>query len=113
MLSLGLRAAWELLSELASRHNSVLLPLQQVTSSYLSSAGVNPACYADTGIALRVSMVERESGNKKQLLAWFVEHAKYNSNKNSNELIMMEMVSLPVQMPIIYVVRFLMVQGVL
>lgn len=69
MLSLGLRAAWELLSELASRHNSVLLPLQQVTSSYLSSAGVNPACYADTGIALRVSMVERESGNKKQLLA--------------------------------------------
>lgn len=71
MLSLGLRAAWELLSELASRHNSVLLPLQQVTSSYLSSfsAGVNPACYADAGIALRVSMVERESGNKKQLLA--------------------------------------------
>lgn len=42
-----------------------------------------------------------------------MEHAKYNSNKNSNELIMMEMVSLPVQMPIIYVVRFLMVQGVL
>lgn len=69
MLSLGLRAAWELLSELASRHNSVLLPLQQVTRSYLSSAGVNPACYADAGIALRVSMVERESGNKKQLLA--------------------------------------------
>lgn len=38
MLSLGLRAAWELLSELASRHNSVLLPLQQVKSSYLSSS---------------------------------------------------------------------------
>lgn len=42
-----------------------------------------------------------------------MKHAKYNSNKNSNELITIEMVSLAVQMPIIYVARFLIVQGVL
>lgn len=66
-----------------------------------------------TEIALRVSKVERESRRKKQLSAWFVKHEKYNSNKNSNELIIIEMVSLAVQMPIIYVAWFLMVQGVL
>lgn len=42
-----------------------------------------------------------------------MKHEKYNSNKDSNELIIIEMVSLAVQMPIIYVAWFLMVQGVL
>lgn len=42
-----------------------------------------------------------------------MKHAQYNSSENSNELIIIEMVSLAVQMPIIYVARFLRVQGVL
>lgn len=79
------------------------------------STGVNSflSVVQPLGLPLRVSKVERESRNKKQLPAWFVKHAKHNSNKNSNELIIIEMVSLAVQMPIIYVARLLMEQGIL